>query len=136
VGGKLIRLHVDYEAAEPFELDWIEQPKRVLSYKVSGQMRLDMALGKVTVNDSLTLGGIPQDAFLYRLGTRSALEWVVDQYKLVQDEDGNVTSDPNDPENDKYIVDLIGRVTTVSISTLNLIKELPAKMSLSASDAE
>jgi predicted helicase len=129
VGGKLIKLHVDYEAAEPFELKWAEHPRRALSYMVSGQMRLDTGLGTVTVNDSLTLEGIPQDAFLYRLGTRSAIEWVVDQYKFEQDEDGNVSSDPNDPGNDRYIVDLIGRVTTVSINTVNLIKHLPAKMS-------
>jgi predicted helicase len=95
-------------------------------------MRLDTGLGIVTVNDSLALEGIPHDAFLYRLGNRSALEWVVDQYELEQDEDGNVKSDPNDPENDRYIVDLIGRVTTVSINTLSLIKGLPAKISSSA----
>jgi predicted helicase len=136
VGRRLIRLHIDYETAEAFELKWVEQPKRVLSYKVSGRMGLNKDLGTLVFNDSLTLEGIPPDAFQYRLGTRSALEWVVDQYKLEKDEDGNVTSDPNDAENERYIVDLIGRVTAVSINTLSLIKELPAKMSFSTPDVE
>ena len=131
VGNELIKLHIEYEAAEVFDLDWVEQPGRTLSYKVAGSMQLDKELGTVTINDSLRLKGIPIEAFQYRLGTRSALEWVVDQYRFEQDEDGTVTSDPNDPENEQYIVNLIGRISTVSINTLDLIKQLPIKMSSS-----
>jgi predicted helicase len=76
----------------------------------------------------LTLAGIPSEAFEYVLGTRSGLEWVVDQYRCEEDDDGNITSDPNDPANDRYIVELIERVTTVSIETLALIRELPADL--------
>jgi predicted helicase len=136
VGAKLIRLHVDYETSDVFELKYVEQPKMALSYKVSGRMKLDKTLGTVVVNDSLTLEGIPPDAFLYLLGTRSALEWVIDQYRYEQDEDGTVTSDPNDPDDEEYITNLIGRVTKVSIDTMNLIKELPTELSFSTPDVE
>ena len=134
VGSKLIKLHVNYEAVEIFDLKWVEQPKKTLTPRVSGRMRLDQELGMVVVNESLTLEGIPLDAFKYRLGTRSALEWVVDQYRFEQNEDGTITSDPNDPENDQYIVDLIGRVTTVSLQTLDLISELPMDLPFGSSD--
>jgi hypothetical protein len=78
-----------------------------------------------------TLAGIPEDAFNYVLGTRSALEWVVDQYRLEQDDDGNITSDPNDADNDQFIPQLIERVTTVSLQTLEAIRSLPPALDFS-----
>jgi predicted helicase len=136
IGAKLVKLHVGYESADIFDLTWVEHATLPLSYAIDGKMRLDKDLGTVVVNDSLTLEGIPSQAFEYRLGTRSALEWVVDQYRLEQDEDGAVTSDPNDKDNEKYIVDLIGRVTTVSIKTLELVSELPEELSFTTADIE
>lgn len=81
----------------------------------------------------LTVEGILREAFDYVLGTRPALNWVVDQYRLEEDEVGNVTSEPND---DKYIVHLIERVTTVSIETLALIGKLPQEMEFVTPDAK
>lgn len=83
----------------------------------------------------MTPAGIPDVAVDYILGTRSALEWIVDQYRYEQDEDGMVTSDPNDPENDQYIVQLIERVTTVSLETLSLIQQLPGELDFAAPNA-
>jgi hypothetical protein len=78
--------------------------------------------------DKEKLAEIPQEAFDYVLGTRSALEWIVDQYRYEEDAEGNVLSDPNDPANENYIVHLIERITTVSLETLSLIRELPDKL--------
>ncbi len=125
IGEKLLTLHVKYENVKRFELDWLENPKEPLSCRVSGRMRLNKDAGTIEVNSSLTLGGIPREAFDYVLGTRSALEWIVDQYRCEEDQAGNVTSDPNDPQNERYIVELIERVTTMSLDTLTLIRELP-----------
>jgi predicted helicase len=128
IGAKLIDLHLGYEKAKPFDLEWRENPMEPLSYKVTGKMKLDKETGTIEVNSSLTLAAIPQEAFDYVLGTRSALEWVVVQYQFEQDEEGNITSDPNDPTNEQYIVHLIERVTTVSLGTLALIRELPKNL--------
>ena len=125
IGEKLIDLHVNYEKAAKFDLTWVESEDFPLSTKVAGRMTLDRDAGTIVVNNSLTLGGIPKDAFDYLLGTRSALEWVVDQYRYEEDEDGDVISDCNDPEEDEYVVNLIERVTTVSIETMSLIATLP-----------
>jgi hypothetical protein len=72
-------------------------------------------------------------ALYWGLGTRSALDWIVDQYRYEKDSEGNVLSDPNDPADDKYIVHLIERVTTISIETLALIAELPKDLEFTAS---
>ena len=46
-------------------------------------------------NNFLTLSGIPAEVYDYRLGNRSALQWVSDQYRVTKDENGNLASGPN-----------------------------------------
>lgn len=84
--------------------------------------------GTIKVNGSLTLAGIPKEAFGYVLGTRSALTWVVDQYHIENDPHTGITSDPNDSADEQFIIRLIERVTTVSLSTVRLVKQLPASI--------
>ena len=77
-------------------------------------------------NDHFTLTGIPQEVFDYRLGNRSALEWVIDQYRVQKDEHDNITSDPNRKDDEEYIVRLIGQVITVSVETMKIVGSLPS----------
>ena len=65
-----------------------------LSYRVE-RMRLAKDEQALVVNDSLTLGCIPPAVFEYRLGNRSALDWVVDQYQVSEDKRSGIRSDPN-----------------------------------------
>ena len=67
---------------------------------------------------------VHQECFAYRLGNRSALEWVIDQYQVSQDKRSGIVSDPNNPEDEEYIVRLVGKVITVSMETLRLVNEL------------
>jgi predicted helicase len=135
IGEKLISLHLGYESVKGFALEWLENPKEPLSYRVTGHMKLNAEAGTVEINSSLTLAGIPPQSFDYVLGTRSAIEWVVDQYRLEEDEEGNIISDPNDPQDEQYIVQLIQRVTSISIETLDLIRQLPEKLEFFAPNA-
>jgi len=130
-----VSLHVGFETGERFDLTWIEQDKLPYSTRVVGRMQLNTATGTVSVNPSLTLTGIPQAAFDYVLGTRSALEWVVDQFRLEQDDEGRIISDPNRSEDEEYIVQLIERVTHVSLRTVELISQLPKEVGFSAVNA-
>jgi predicted helicase len=72
-------------------------------------------------NDFLTLSGIPPEVFEYRLGNRSALEWIIDQYQVSTDKRSGITNDPNRADDPQYIVRLIGQVTTVSLETAKLL---------------
>jgi len=45
------------------------------------------------------------EAFAYRLGNRSALEWAIDQYQVTTDKRGGIISDPNHADTQRYIVD-------------------------------
>jgi len=60
----------------------------------------------------------------YRLGNRSALEWVIDQYQMGEDKRSAIVSDPNREDDEEYIVRLVGKVMTVSVETVKLVEAL------------
>lgn len=87
-------------------------------------MKLTPDKTAVIVNGSLTLAGMPQECFAYRLGNRSAFEWVIDQYQVSVDKRSGIVSDPNNLDDEEYIVRLVGKVVTVSVETVRLVNEL------------
>jgi predicted helicase len=124
-GAQLARLHLDYEQLEPYPLEFVESLAHPLSYLVKDKMRLSKDKSTLIVNPSLTLAGIPPQAHEYRLGNRSALEWVVDQYQVSEDPRTGIRSDPNRPDDPQYIVRLVGQVVRVSLDTVALVRSLP-----------
>jgi predicted helicase len=117
-GKELARLHVEYESLEPWPLQEIETEGVPYSQRVE-KMKLSADKQSLRVNESLALGGIPAEAFEYRLGSRSALEWVIDQYQVKGESDPNREDDPG------YIVRLVGQVVRVSLATVRIVKDLP-----------
>jgi predicted helicase len=89
-------------------------------------MRLGKDKTRLVVNPSLSLAGFPPEAFAYRLGNRSALEWVIDQYQVSTDKRSGITSDPNRADDEQYIVRLVGQVVRVSVETVKIVNALPA----------
>jgi predicted helicase len=77
------------------------------------------------VNDCITLAGFTLQMFEYKLGNRSALDWIVESYRVKTDARSGLTSDPNRKNKQKYILDLIGKVATVSLETQKLFAQLP-----------
>ena len=98
-----------------------------LSYNVEDKMRLSKDKTRLKVNPSLTLAGIPPDTFEYRLGNRSALESVIDQYQVKEDKRSGIHSDPNRAEDPEYIVRLVGQVVRVGLETVGIVKGLPGE---------
>lgn len=123
-GRELAELHLNYEQVDQYQLDWLETPGVPLSYHVE-KMKLTKDKTAVIVNPSLTLAGIPPEAFQYRLGNRSALEWVIDQYQITEDKRSGIRSDPNRADDPEYIVRLVGQVVHVSVETVRIVNGLP-----------
>ena len=88
-------------------------------------MRLGKDKASLIYNDSLTLSGIPAETFEYRLGNRSALDWVIDQYQVSTDKRSGITNDPNREDDPEYILRLIGQVIFVSLETVKIVNALP-----------
>ncbi|MGA2174358.1 MAG: type ISP restriction/modification enzyme [Verrucomicrobiota bacterium] len=123
-GKKLANLHVNYESVQEFPLQRRENKEVKLDWRVEA-MKLTKDKASLFYNDFLTLSGIPPEVFDYKLGNRSALDWVIDQYRVTRDDQNNIISDPNRPDDEQYIVRLIGQVITVSLETLKVINALP-----------
>ncbi|MBN8637624.1 MAG: N-6 DNA methylase [Anaerolineae bacterium] len=125
-GRVLADLHLHYETVAPYALEYQWAKNKPISYRVE-KMRLTKDKTALVVNPALTLAGIPAAAFDYKLGNRSALDWVIDQYQVKTDARSGITSDPNRYSDDeKYIVELVGRVVAVSVATAHLVAELSA----------
>jgi predicted helicase len=60
------------------------------------------------------------------MGNRSALEWVIDQYRVKVDKRSGIVNDPNRQDEEAYILELLKKVITVSLETLKLIDALPS----------
>ncbi|GGE60757.1 type ISP restriction/modification enzyme [Nesterenkonia cremea] len=135
-GQKLLNLHINYETVDPYPL--VEESAfegdddasfyRVEKLKWGGKARAADKT-RLVYNYNITLSGIPDEAHEYMLGSRSALEWLIDRYQGKRDKASGIVNDPNawadEHEEPRYILDLIKRVTTVSVETVRLTKSLP-----------
>ncbi len=131
-GRELARLHLDFEEIAPYELERVWTGERNwLVKRMSPVKEVDATHGDFKIfdslryNDSLTLCGIPAEAFDYRFGRNSALEWVIDQYRVKDEARTGIVSDPNAwSEDEQYIANLVGRVIRVSVDTVAIVNEL------------
>ena len=122
IGRQLAELHVNYENLDVLP-NLIEIPP--LNWHVE-KMTLSKDKTQLRYNESLTVADIPPEVFDYRLGTRSALEWLIDRYRVKPDPSGSgIVTDPNGADA-QYIVRLIGQVMHVSQETVRLVGELSA----------
>ena len=123
-GAQLAELHVNYETQPQYPLTFVEDATKQLDFRVE-RMKFSKDKTRLIYNDFLTLEGIPSAAFAYRLGPYSALEWVVNQYRVKSERRSGIVNNPNDAERPRYIVGLIGSVITVSLETVEIIEGLP-----------
>ena len=123
-GQRLGEIHIGYEDMDEYPIKKVETPGKPLDWRVE-KMKLSKDKTQLVYNDFLTLDGIPTKAFDYRLGNRSALEWVIDQYRVKTDKRSGIVNDPNREDDPQYIVRLIGKVITVSLETVEIVEDLP-----------
>ena len=136
-GLHLADLHVNYETVKPYPLEETRSsnwnPSTPNAYRVQkmkyGGKRPNLDTSTIHYNAGITLKGIPNDAQEYKLGTRSALDWLIDRYQVRTHKKSGIVNDPNDWADEvgdpRYILDLIKRVTTVSVETVRIVNSLP-----------
>src|SRR5699024_8355621 len=131
-GRELFGLHADYEDAEPYPLEVVggEQPPmggeedyyRVQKMRFLSGFKAADTPESLVMNANLTVTGIPEAAYRYQLGSRSAIEWIIRQYQVTTDKASGIVNDPNlwgiEHGNPRYILDLLQKVITVSVRTV------------------
>lgn len=137
-GRKLADLHINYEEVEPYPLtetvglaapDDLYERFAVQKMKYGGKSgSWDKTL--IKYNKWITIDGIPEEGQRYMLGSRSALDWIVERYQVKTDRASGIVNDPNDwsreHQQPRYIIDLLGRITTLSLETMRIVDGLPA----------
>ena len=129
-GRQLAELHLNYETLEPYPL---EERRQTAEYKVV-QMKFPSKADKsrLIYNGNLTLDGIPAETYRYIVNGRSALEWIMERYRITTHKDSGIVNDPNDwcteIGNERYIVDLVKRIVTLSVESVKIIEGLPVVM--------
>ena len=147
-----MELHIGFEAARPYGLKRIDaaiMPKGGKSKKdKSGQLpqfttleseeiktpktklKADKAAGIIEIDEATRLEGVPAQAWEYRLGNRSAIEWILEEYKERKPKDPTIAEKFNTyrfADHKETVIDLIGRVCTVSVETMKIIREMEAE---------
>ncbi|WP_017296177.1 type ISP restriction/modification enzyme [Geminocystis herdmanii] len=129
-GKKLMNLHLNYEEIEPYNLKRIESPLTPLSKGGKSpkvKLKADKIKHQIIIDEVTILTEIPSIVWEYKLGNRSALEWILDQYKEKKSKDKTIAEKFNNYRFADYkeqVIDLLMRVTTVSIETMKIIKEM------------
>ena len=126
-GRELAELHVNYETVEPFALIEVGNKPNLVVEKMRFPNKEDKS--RIIYNSTLSLEGIPKDAYEYKINGKSAIEWVMERYQVTVNKDSNIRNDPNDwcneQNNPRYIWDLVKRIVTVSLETMKIVKSLP-----------
>ena len=123
LGRELLELHIRFESASLYDLD------RVDTDTPAGKpvLRAEKDRGTIALDRKTTLTGIPDSAWQYRLGSRSALEWVLDQYKERKPRDPTIRERFNTyrfADHKERVIDLLQRVCTVSVETVRIVDQL------------
>ena len=131
MGRELLDLHIGFESVEPYPLERVDRarsgggaaaPRVMLRANARDKER-----GEIHIDSETMLRGVPADAWRYRLGSRSALEWVLDQYREKKPRDPTIRERFNTyrfADYKEHVIDLLRRVCTVSARTMDVIDEM------------
>src|SRR5262249_18455659 len=87
-------------------------------------LKANKEIGNIRIDSETQLAGVPPEAWTYRLGNRSALEWILDQYKETAPKDPTVRTKFNTNrfgEHKEEVIDLLKRATRVSVETMKIV---------------
>jgi len=125
-GETLLDLHIDYEGVDPFPLERIDTPNPKRAAGIHPKPKLKSVFndgdetGSVVVDEDTQITGIPTVAWDYRLGNRSAIDWVLDQHKEKKPRDPTIAAKFNTYRFADYkesMIELLAKIVRVSVQT-------------------
>ena len=132
-GKALMDLHINYESTAPYKLQHLihtyeAKNEAALAALQKPKLKADKEKGIIYIDGFDELHGIPKQAWDYKLGNRSALEWILDQYKEKKPGDPTIAEKFNTYRFKDYkeqVINLLKRVCTVSVETVRIVGEMP-----------
>ena len=128
-GEALLKLHIDYEKAKPFKLGRVDTPapKRAAGTHPKPKLKSNSESGVIVIDEDTQLTGIPAEAWTYRLGNRSGIDWVLDQHKEKTPKDPTIRAKFNTYRFADYkqsCIELLAKVVTVSVETVKITEAM------------
>jgi predicted helicase len=120
-----MQLHIGYEQAELYKLERKETDTKP---EPKAKLKAIKESGVIVLDENTELHGIPKQAWDYKLGNRSAMEWILDQYKEKKPGDPTIAEKFNTYKFADYkeqVIDLLQRVCTVSVETMTIVNRMP-----------
>jgi len=139
-GARLMELHIGYEEVEPWPLDRTDVPDakaQAAGLPPKALLKSDHASGSIRIDSETTLSGVPPEAWTYRLGNRSGLDWILDQHKEKTPKDPTIREKFNKYRFADYketVIDLLMRATRVSVETVAITEAMKAAKRPDAAD--
>jgi predicted helicase len=139
-GEALMKMHIGYEEVEPWPVERVDTPsKRAEVTHSKPVLRSDPDKGLVIVDADTQISGIPREAWGYRLGNRSAIDWVLDQYKEKKPRDPTIAAKFNTyrfADHKEAMIALLAKVVRVSVETVAITDAMRAVPRAAATDEE
>jgi predicted helicase len=123
-GKQLMDLHLNYETADKYPLERHDLENAKIP---KAKLKADKTSGLIILDDNTHLSGVPEIAWEYKLGNRSALEWILDQYKEKKPKDATIAEQFTTYRFADYkeqVIELLSRVCTVSVETMQIMQLL------------
>ena len=126
-GRELLDLHIEFESAEPYPLQRVDALASANDATPKVMLRAnarDKSRGEIQIDSMTKLRGVPDEAWRYKLGSRSALEWVLDQYKEKKPRDPMIRERFNNyrfADHKEAVIALLRRVCAVSVRTMEVV---------------
>lgn len=127
-GKQLMNLHIDYENVKPYDLRVVDNSKTYdKKYKLKVKLKANETLGAIEIDEQTYLLGIPNEAWQYKLSNRTAIDWVLDQYKEKKIADKTVAEQFDDYQFADYkdeVINLLKKICTVSVETIKIANQM------------
>lgn len=124
-GKELLNIHINFENEEEYNVDIVSNNKKIDALK--SIFKIDKNNGIVVLDEITTIKNIPKEIFNYKLGIRSCVEWILDQYKEKKVEDITIAEKFNEYKYSDYkekIIMLLKKIISLSIKTLKITNEM------------
>lgn len=130
-GEALMAMHIGYEEVAPWPVERIDtpNPKRAGGTHPKPILKSVPEQGLVRVDEDTQITGIPRAAWDYRLGNRSAIDWVLDQHKEKKPRDPTIREKFNTYRFADYkesMIALLAKVVRVSVDTVSITEAMRA----------
>ncbi|WP_033770298.1 DEAD/DEAH box helicase [Helicobacter pylori] len=127
LGKELAELHLNYESGEMHES---VKYTTLMNAEMAGYYDVDKMTKKgdcIIYNHNIAITQIPQKAFDYVVNGKSAIDWVIERYQKTMDKESLIENNPNDYAGGKYVFELLCRVITLSVKSVDLIEKISEK---------